>query len=129
MFFWNQLEKWLENSIGFKIKFTVLKILLGFYYIDKKNYYILNYLIIYGKYYIFQCRSNHKSLFSFYVVILLIIKDRLTKGVVGHAQWEKIIFGKKYSAFPVILTPLSRQNFVLWVEPLYIFFQGGVRTP
>ena len=48
------MEKWLENSIVFKVKFTVLEILLGFYYIDKKYYYLLNYLIIYGKYYIFQ---------------------------------------------------------------------------
>ena len=33
------MEEWLKDSIGFKIKFTLLEILLGFYYIDKKNYY------------------------------------------------------------------------------------------
>ena len=33
--------------------------------------------------------------------------------------------GKKNRAFPVNLTPLSRNNFVLWVEPLYIIFQRG----
>ena len=60
-FFWNHVEEWLKDSISFKIKFTVLEILLGFHYIDKKYYYMLNYLIIYGKYYIFQCRSNRKN--------------------------------------------------------------------
>ena len=43
----------------------------------------------------------------------------ITKGVGGHVK--KI--GK--NAFPVNLTPLSRNNFVLWVEPLYIIYQGG----
>ena len=42
---------------------------------------------------------------------------------------KKINFWEKYSAFPVNLTPLSRNNFVLWVEPIYIIIQGGVRTP
>ena len=37
---------------------------------------------------------------------------------------KKKIFGKN-SAFPVNLTPFSRNNFVLWAEPLYIIFQGG----
>ena len=32
-------------------------------------------------------------------------------------------------AFPVNLTPLSRNNFVLWVEPLYIIFQGSPPPP
>ena len=39
-------------------------------------------------------------------------------------------FWQKYSAFPVNLTPLSRNNFVLWVESLYIIFQGwGFEPP
>ena len=42
---------------------------------------------------------------------------------------KKINFWQKYSAFPVNLTPLSRNNFVLWVEPLYIIFQGGGLNP
>ena len=56
--------KWKNGwKIQLKIRFTVLEILLGFYYIDKKYYYLLNYLIIYGKYCIFQCRSNRKNPF------------------------------------------------------------------
>ena len=50
------------------------------------------------------------------------IRHIITKGVGGHAPRQK------YSAFPVNLTPLSRNNFVLWVEPLYIIFQGGVQN-
>ena len=75
-FFWNHVEEWLKDSIGFKIKFTLLEILLGFYYIDKKYYYMLNYLIIYGKYYIFQCRSNRKN--PSLRIFLLLVKDRLS---------------------------------------------------
>ena len=43
---------------------------------DKKYYYLLNYLIIYGKYYVFQCRSNHKN--PFLRSFLLLVKDRLS---------------------------------------------------
>ena len=57
------------------------------------------------------------------------IRHIITKGVEGHAPRKKKKFLVKYSAFPVNLTPLSRNNFVLWVEPLYIIFQGGVQTP
>ena len=70
------MEEWLKDSIGFKIKFMLLEILLGFYYIDKKYYYMLNYLIIYGKYYIFQCRSNRKN--PSLRIFLLLVKDRLS---------------------------------------------------
>ena len=38
---------------------------------------------------------------------------------------KKLIFGKNRVHFPLNLTPLSRNKFVLWVEPLYIIFQGG----
>ena len=41
-----------------------------------KNITPLNYLIIYGKYYIFQCRSNRKN--SFLRSFLLLVKDRLS---------------------------------------------------
>ena len=37
---------------------------------------MLNYLIIYGKYYIFQCRSNHKN--PSLHIFLLLVKDRLS---------------------------------------------------
>ena len=62
------------------------------------------------------------------------IRHTITRGVGGHAPLgqknnvgykNSAFLGKNNRAFPVNLTPLSRNNFVLWVEPLYIIFQKG----
>ena len=53
------------------------------------------------------------------------IRDTITRWVGGIPRKKNNVW-EKYSAFPVNLTPLSRNNFVLWVDALYIIFQGGV---
>ena len=82
-----------------------------------------------------QNRQFHNKL-HMYMIKLIIIYDgvnifsmkkyeSLRKLRVGMNRYTGVNWSTTTSAFPVNLTPLSRNNFVLWAEPLYIIFQGG----
>ena len=61
--FWRQVESWLTKNYLIKFKFTIFEILLGLHFIEMGYYYPINYLIMLGKYYIFQCKQKQTSPF------------------------------------------------------------------
>ena len=76
---WHQIEMWLSSSLSVKIKFTVLETLMGFLNCDCELYFIVNYIVLLGKYYIYICKKDAKlsSLLSLYSFLCL-IKDKLS---------------------------------------------------
>ena len=76
--FWQQVEMWMASCLSVKIKFTVLEALMGFLNYDSELFFIVNYIVLLGKYYIYVCKKDAKlsslpSLYSF----LCVIKDKL----------------------------------------------------
>ena len=75
-----------------------------------------------------RLKDDHLSMSLRFFNLPLQGRIQLLSKVGVHIR-HTITRGVREVRFPVNLTPLSRNNFVLWVEPLYIIFQGGVRTP
>ena len=76
--FWKQVESWLTKNYLIKFKFTILEILLGLHSIEIRYYYPVNYLIMLGKYYIFQSKQKKTSPFCY--SFLLLVKDKTVVG-------------------------------------------------
>ena len=63
MFFWTQVEKWLSENIDYTYSFTVLEVLLGCINCNKYFFYIINSVILIGKYSIKTCKQNQNDMF------------------------------------------------------------------
>ena len=76
--FWQQVEMWMASCLSVKIKFTVLETLLGFLSYDCEFFFIVNYIVLLGKYYIYVCKKEAKlsSLLSLYSFLCL-MKDKM----------------------------------------------------
>ena len=62
--FWNQLSKWLSNNCSIQISLAKIDVIFGI----KSNLkdqctQCVNYIIIHGKWYIYQCKLNKKVIF------------------------------------------------------------------
>ena len=60
MFFWTQVEKWLSENIDYTYSFTVLEVLLVCINCNKYFFYIINSVILIGKYFIKTCKQKTK---------------------------------------------------------------------
>ena len=56
--FWTQVKQWLNNIFELKLDFTVLEVLFGLVNMEQKYWYMVNYIIIIGKYFIYRSRKN-----------------------------------------------------------------------
>ena len=63
-YFWKQVEKWIQSIIPVTLHLTVLDVLFGIVNADPKYYYLLNYVILTAKYFIFTTRKQNESCFS-----------------------------------------------------------------
>ena len=63
MFFSTQVEKWLSENIDYTYSFTVLEVLLGCINCNKYFFYIINSVILIGKYFIKTCKKTQNDMF------------------------------------------------------------------
>ena len=61
--FWIQISDWLSTLFNISVNFAVLDILLGLINYTPKHFYLINYVILTGKYFIAKCKRNGSNLF------------------------------------------------------------------
>ena len=79
--FWRQVQKWLCHLLSYYLSLTILEVLLGVINCDPRYYYIINYVIIIGKYYISQSKKKQKDISFFNFLHTLKQKLRLDERV------------------------------------------------
>ena len=60
--FWIQISDWLSTLFNTSVNFAVLDILLGLINYTPKHFYLINYVILIGKYFISKCKRNGSNL-------------------------------------------------------------------
>ena len=60
--FWIQISDWLSTLFNTSVNFAVLDILLGLINYTPKHFYLINYVILIGKYFIAKCKRNGSDL-------------------------------------------------------------------
>ena len=60
--FWIQISDWLSTLFNTSVNFAVLDILLGLINYTPKHFYLINYVILIGKYFIAKCKRNGSNL-------------------------------------------------------------------
>ena len=60
--FWVNFEIWLSEIFSKNIKLSILEVLLGCINVSEEYFYILNYSILYGKYFINKCKKSQTEL-------------------------------------------------------------------
>ena len=73
--FWKQVEKWIQSIIPVTLYLAVLDVLFGILNADPMYYYLLNYVILSTKYFIFTTKKQNEDLF--FLKFLHTLKMRL----------------------------------------------------
>ena len=95
--FWKYLKNWVHKSFKVVIGFKALDILLGLPNYNRDVYIdILNFVILYGKYYIKICRQNVKNIDLYRFLVML--KERMyVEKYIYHCQNKNDVFDKRWS--------------------------------
>ena len=71
MKFWKQLSEWLKSILDIKFNFTVCEVLFGFWPSDNVIFEAINYLMLIGKWFLNNKKSENKEVhFSEYLVFI-----------------------------------------------------------
>ena len=54
---------WKIGLAIYSVSFTILEILLGYIHVDKLHFYAMNYIILYGKYFINKQKRSQKEIY------------------------------------------------------------------
>ena len=76
MAFWNKLTRWITNILDLTFDFTVCEIIFGIPNINNQNEIdIINFLILYGKWYINKIKTEGKPMY--FINFIELIKNRI----------------------------------------------------
>ena len=56
--FWQQIETWIDNSLGITAPLSAIDVLFGIPFENDRALRVLNYIIIYGKWFIYRANLN-----------------------------------------------------------------------
>ena len=94
--FWNCVKTWFKYNFDFVIKFGPLDILLGIpNYDDNLEINILNFVILYGKYYIKACKNKEKPI-EFYEYQVQLKERMLIEERIHFLNHKEIVFQNKW---------------------------------
>ena len=60
--FWKKVENWMNHIFSTSYNLTVLDVLLGCLNLERKLFFAINLILLYGKYFIYKCKLNNKNL-------------------------------------------------------------------
>ena len=95
--FWSDLKLWMIANLNFGFEFTVCEILFGFPNHSVPDIETLNFLILMGKWYLYNIKSKDKPILFFEFLIILREKLELMVGgaaVVGREilPWQSALY-------------------------------------
>ena len=101
MLFWSNVNTWISNTKEVSINFTILEILLGIT-LNNSHSILCNYIILYGKKFIYDCKSNQREIF--FLEFLRTIRSKLNVERLISVKNNVLadfdnIFGEMYDSF------------------------------
>ena len=73
--FWNQLKNWMLANVGFGMELTVCEVLFGLPTHNNSDLKLTNFLILIGKWFLNNCKTQNKPLY--FLDFISLIKDKI----------------------------------------------------
>ena len=73
--FWKRLKEWMISNLGYGFELTVCEIIFGILNSNNPDIRLLNFVILFRKWYIYKCKSTKKQIFFF--EFLNILKNKV----------------------------------------------------